>query len=158
MIAPEPVIVGTSGKSLETVLFVSVTFSGVYAIPEGSSSLTVKLKYATTEPPELLAHTLYAVLVHNSVAVPYSVPFVLPKEIPLGKLVLFNSQEVIAPEPAILGTSGKSLDAVLFVSVTFSGLYVIPEGTWSFTVKLKYATTEPPELFAHTLNAVRAIN
>ena len=54
----------------------------------------------------------------------------------------------------MLGTNGKSLDAVLFVSVTFSGLYVIPEGTWSFTVKLKYATTEPPELFAHTLYAV----
>ena len=53
----------------------------------------------------------------------------LPKEIPVGKLVLFSVQEVIAPEPVMLGTSGKSLDAVLFVSVTFSGLYVIPVGT-----------------------------
>ena len=99
--------------------------------------MTVKLKYATTEPPELFAHTLYAVVVHNWVAVPYSVPLVLPKEIPVGKLVLFSVQEVIAPEPVMLGTSGKSLEAVLFVSVTFSGLYVIPVGTWSFTVKLK---------------------
>ena len=77
------------------------------------------------------------VVVHNSVAVPYSVPLLLPKEIPLGKLVLFSVQDVIAPEPVMLGTSGKSLDAVLFVSVTFSGLYVIPVGTWSLTVKLK---------------------
>ena len=91
--------------------------------------MTVKLKYATTDPPVLFAHTLYAVVVHNCVAVPYSVPLALPKEIPVGKLVLFNSQEVIAPEPVTLGTSGKSLDAVLLVSVTFSGLYVIPVGT-----------------------------
>ena len=76
-------------------------------------------------------------VVHNCVAVPYSVPLALPKEIPVGKLVLFNSQEVIAPEPVMLGTSGRSLDAVLFVRVTFSGLYVIPVGTWSLTVKLK---------------------
>ena len=61
----------------------------------------------------------------------------LPKDIPVGKLVLFNVQEVIAPEPVILGTSGKSLETVFFVSVTFSGLYVIPEGTWSLTVRLK---------------------
>ena len=91
--------------------------------------MTVKLKYATTDPPVLFAHTLYAVVVHNCVAVPYSVPLALPKEIPVGKLVLFSSQEVIAPEPVTLGTSGKSLDAVLLVSVTFSGLYVIPVGT-----------------------------
>ena len=70
----------------------------------------------------MLAHTLYAVVVHNCVAVPYSVPLLLPKEMPVGKLVLFNVQEVIAPEPVMLGTNGKSLEAVLFVSVTFSGL------------------------------------
>ena len=61
----------------------------------------------------------------------------LPKDIPVGKLVLFNVHEVIDPDPVTLGTSGKSLDAVLLVKVTFSGLYVIPVGTWSFTVKLK---------------------
>ena len=71
---------------------------------------------------------------------------------------MFNSQEVIAPEPVTLGTRGKSLEAVLLVKVTFSGLYVIPEGTWSFTVKLKYATTDPPELLAHTLYEVRVHN
>ena len=155
VIAPEPVMLGTSGKSLEAVLLVNVTFSGLYVIPEGTWSITVKLKYATTAPPELFAHTLYEVRVHNWVAVPYSVPLVLPKDIPVGKLVLFNVQEVIAPEPVMLGTNGKSLDAVLFVSVTFSGLYDIPVGTWSITVKLKYATTDPPELLAHTLYDVR---
>ena len=116
------------------------------------------MKYATTDPPELLAHTLYEVRVHNWVAVPYSVPLVLPKEIPVGKLVLFNSQEVIAPEPVMLGTSGKSLEAVLLVNVTFSGLYVIPEGTWSLTVRLKKTSTDPPELLAHTLYEVRVHN
>ena len=84
--------------------------------------MTVRLKYATTEPPVLFAHTLYAVLVHNSVAVPYSVPLVLPKDMPVGRLVLFNSQDVIEPEPVMLGTSGKSLDAVSLVKVTFSGV------------------------------------
>ena len=97
-------------------------------------------------------------VVHNWVAVPYSVPLELPKEIPVGKLVLFNVQEVIEPEPVIVGARGRSELAVLFVRVTFSGLYDIPVGTWSFTVKLKYATTDPPELFAHTLYEVRVHN
>ena len=61
----------------------------------------------------------------------------LPKDTPVGKLVLFNSQEVIAPGPVMDGVSGKSLDAVFLVIVTFSGLYVIEDGVWSFTVKLK---------------------
>ena len=122
VIAPEPVMLGTSGKSLDAVLFVSVTFSGLYDIPVGTWSFTVRLKYATTEPPVLLAHTLYAVVVHNCVAVPYSVPFALPNEIPVGKLVLFNSHEVIEPDPVIVGVRGRSELAVLFVSVTFSGL------------------------------------
>ena len=137
VIAPEPAILGTSGKSLDAVLFVSVTFSGLYVIPEGTWSFTVKLKYARTDPPELFAHTLYAVLVHSSVAVPYRVPLALPNDKPVGKLVLFSSQDVIAPEPVIVGTSGKSLDTVFFVRVTFSGLYVTPEGTSSLTVRLK---------------------
>ena len=91
-------------------------------IPDGIWSLTVRLKKTSTDPPELFAHTLYAVVVHNCVAVPYSVPLLLPKEIPVGKLVLFSVQEVIVPEPVMLGSSGKSLDAVLLVKVTFSGL------------------------------------
>ena len=99
--------------------------------------MTVRLKKTSTDPPELFAQTMYEVLAQSCVAVPYSVPLVLPNEIPVGRLVLFNSQEVIAPEPVIIGTSGKSLDAVLFVSVTFSGLYVISDGTWSLTVRLK---------------------
>ena len=84
--------------------------------------MTVRLKYATTDPPELLAHTLYEVRVHNCVAVPYSVPLALPKDIPVGKLVLFNVHEVIDPDPVIVGARGRSELAVLFVSVTFSGL------------------------------------
>ena len=56
-------------------------------------------------------------------AVPYSVPLVLPNEIPVGKLVLFNVQEVISPEPIIVGPRGRSELAVLFVKVRFSGEY-----------------------------------
>ena len=121
VIVPEPVSVAFSGRSLLACPFVSVKFSGEYE-SVGTWSLTVKLKYATTDPPVLFAHTLYAVLVHNSVGVPYSVPLLLPKEMPLGRLVLFNSHDIIEPEPVMLGTNGKSLDAVLLVKVTFSGL------------------------------------
>ena len=136
VIAPEPVILGTSGKSLDTMLFVSVTFSGVYVMSEGSSSLTVRLKYARTEPPELFAHTLYAVLVHSSVAVPYNVPLALPKDIPAGKRVLFSVQDVIAPDPVIVGARGRSELAVLFVKVRFSGEYEMV-GSSSTTVMLR---------------------
>ena len=59
------------------------------------------MKYAKTEPPVLFAHTLYEVRVHSWVAVPYNVPFVLPKDIPVGRLVLFSSQETIEPGPKI---------------------------------------------------------
>ena len=62
------------------------------------------------------------------------------------------------PGPVIVGTRGRFELAVFLVSVTFSGLYAIPEGTWSLTVRLKYVTTDPPELFAHTLYAVRVHN
>ena len=91
-------------------------------ILDGTWSITVKLKKTSTEPPELFAHTLYAVVVHNWVAVPYTVPLLLPKEIPLGRLVLFNSQDVIIPEPLIAGVSGRSVETVSFTRVTFSGL------------------------------------
>ena len=74
----------------------------------------------------------------------------LPKDIPLGKLVLFNVQEVIAPEPVIVGTSGKSLETVFLVRVTFSGEYEMV-GSSSTTVMLRYPTLEPPLLLAQTL-------
>jgi hypothetical protein len=71
---------------------------------------------------------MYAVLVHNCDAVPYSVPLLLPNDKPVGKLVLFNSHEVINPGPVIAAINGKSPDAVFLVIVTFSGLYVIEDG------------------------------
>ena len=79
---------------------------------------------------------MYAVVVHNWVAVPYSVPFDVLKVSPVGKLVLFNSQEVIAPEPVRLGSSGRSELAVLFVKVRFSGEYEMV-GSSSTTVMLR---------------------
>ena len=55
---------------------------------------------------------------------------------PVGKLVLLIAQEVIVPEPVMLGSSGKSLDAVLLVKVTFSGEYEMV-GSSSTTVMLR---------------------
>ena len=47
----------------------------------------------------------------------------------------------------------------LLVKVIFSfGEMVIPWEMTSFTVKLMYATAEPPELFAHIVNMVRVSN
>ena len=87
------------------------------------------------------------------VGVPQIVPLLVPKFRPAGKVELI-AQEVIAPEPVSVAFSGRSLLACPFVSVKFSGEYD-NVGNWSFTVKLKYATTEPPVLFAHTLYEVR---
>ena len=60
----------------------------------------------------------------------------LPKDIPVGKRVLFSVQDVIAPEPVIIGSRGKSELAVLFVKVTFSGEYEMV-GSSSTTVMLR---------------------
>ena len=60
----------------------------------------------------------------------------LPKEIPVGKLVLFSVQDVIAPEPVIVGARGRSELAVLFVKVRFSGEYEMV-GNSSTTVMLR---------------------
>ena len=75
-------------------------------------------------------------MVHNSVAVPHNVPLFEPKETPLGREALI-SHEVISPEPVMVGTSGRSLLTVLFVSVMFSGVYVMLPGNSSTTVMLK---------------------
>ena len=42
-------------------------------------------------------------------------------EIPDGREVLFRAHEVMAPEPVIVGTSGRFGLAVLFDNVKFSG-------------------------------------
>ena len=60
----------------------------------------------------------------------------LPKDRPVGKLVLFNVQEVISPEPVIVGARGRSELAVLFVKVRFSGEYEMV-GNSSTTVMLR---------------------
>ena len=58
---------------------------------------------------------------HNSVGVPENVPVLVLYEIPDGREVLFRAHEVIAPEPVMVGASGRLELAVLFVSVKFSG-------------------------------------
>ena len=86
------------------------------------------------------------------VGVPQIVPLLVSKVKPLGRAGEI-AQEVIAPEPVSVAFSGRSLLVSFLVSVRFSGEYD-NVGTWSFTVRLKYATTEPPVLLAHTLYAV----
>ena len=60
----------------------------------------------------------------------------LPKDIPVGKRVLFSVQVVIIPEPVIVGARGRLELAVLFVKVTFSGEYEMV-GNSSTTVMLR---------------------
>ena len=51
---------------------------------------------------------------------PQIVPLLVPKLRPAGKVALI-AQEVIVPEPVTVAVSGKSVLAVLLVSVKFSG-------------------------------------
>ena len=58
-ISPEPVMVGESGRSLETVLLVIIKSFGEYAIV-GTSSTIVMLMYAVAVPPVLVAVIVYS--------------------------------------------------------------------------------------------------
>ena len=111
------------------------------------------LTVALTEPPLLLAQMVNVLSVIKEVGVPLIAPVEVLNAKPLGSAGEI-AHEVIVPEPVSVAFSGKSLLACPFVSVKFSGEYD-NVGNWSFTVKLKYATTEPPVLFAHTLYEVR---
>ena len=64
---------------------------------------------------------MYEVCVHSSVGVPENVPVLVLNEIPDGSDVLFRAQEVMTPDPVIVGASGRFELAVLFVNVKFSG-------------------------------------
>ena len=57
VISPGPVSVGTSGSSLLTVLLVRLRLVVAYE-RAGNRSITVMLRYATVEPPLLLAQTV----------------------------------------------------------------------------------------------------
>ena len=72
-------------------------------------------RYASAEPPLLLAQTLYAVVGHNSVGVPQNVPLLAPNDTPLGKVVLISHVK-ISPGPDNCGINGKSKLAVLFIN------------------------------------------
>ena len=146
VIAPLPVSVAVSGKSPLAVLFVSVKFSGEYD-NVGTSSTIVMLMVAEEEPPELFAQIVYVTgLVCRTVGVPQTVPLLVPKFRPAGRVSLI-AHEVITPLPVSVAVSGKSPLAVLFVSVKFSGEYE-SVGNWSLMVMLIVAELEPPELFA----------
>ena len=81
----------------------------------------VMLMVADVEPPLLLAHTVYCVVVVKStVGMPQIVPLSVPKIRPVGRLPLI-SQEVMTPEPVSVAFSGRSMLASPLVSVRFSG-------------------------------------
>ena len=80
------------------------------------------LRFARLEPPLLLAHTVYCVVVKRCVAIPQIVPLFVPKFNPVGR---FGSiaQDVMSPGPVNVGLSGKSVLTVLLSNVRFSGEY-----------------------------------
>ena len=108
--------------------------------------MTVMLTVAEDEPPLLLAEIVNVLSVINDVGVPQMVPLLVPKDKPLGKAGLMV-QDVIVPEPVTVAVSGKSVLAVLLVSVRFSGEYE-SVGSSSLIVMLMVAELEPPELLA----------
>ena len=87
----------------------------------GTSSLMVMLTVAEDEPPLLFAQIVNVLVVINEVGVPQTVPLLVPKFRPEGRLGVM-AQEVIVPEPVNVAFSGKSVLDWPFVSVRFSGV------------------------------------
>ena len=110
-IAP-PELVGVAVGDM-AVLLVRTNQSGLYEMT-GASSFTVMFTVALTEPPLLLAEIVNILSVINDVGVPQIVPLLVPNVKPLGRAGLM-AQDVIVPEPVMVGESGRSLLAVLLV-------------------------------------------
>ena len=72
------------------------------------------LMYAVASPPVLVAVMVNIVRVSNSVGVPLSTPVEVSKDKPLGSDGLM-AHDTISPEPVMVGESGRSSEAVLFV-------------------------------------------
>ena len=72
------------------------------------------LMYAVAVPPVLVAVMVNIVRVNSSVGVPLSTPVEVLKDKPLGSDGLM-AQVTISPEPVMVGESGRSVLAVLFV-------------------------------------------
>ena len=130
---PPPELIGVAVGDM-AVLLVNTNQSGLYEI-SGASSFTVMFTVAEDEPPLLLAQMVKVLSVINDVGVPQMVPLLVPNVKPLGRAGLM-AHEIMAPEPARVAFSGKSLLDCPLVSVKFSGEYD-NVGTWSFTVRLK---------------------
>ena len=134
------------------VVAMSVAFSSVTSCEEetllvGAPSLTVMFRYASAEPPELLAQIVYWVRDKREVGVPSMVPVAVLKvnaEPGDGEI----SHEVMVP-PLVVGLM-LGLIATFFVSVISVVEYDIT-GITSLTVMLTSAEAEPPELLAQTV-------
>ena len=88
-----------------------------------------------------------------TVAKPYSVPLVAPKNRPVGKVPLI-SHDVISPGPVSVGTSGKSLLPTPRTKVRLLGLYWMSSGTWSTISRVRLNVVLPPVLLAYTVKFV----
>ena len=84
VIAPEPVSVAFSGRSLLWLLIVSVRFSGEYD-SVGNWSSTSIVVVVVLVPPELRTVIVNVVLVNNSLGIPEIVPVVGLILKPVGK-------------------------------------------------------------------------
>ena len=80
------------------------------------------LKFATLEPPLLLAQTVYCVVVNRCVAIPQIVPLLVSKVKPVGRSGCI-AHDVMSPGPVNVGLSGKFVLIVLLSNVRFSGEY-----------------------------------
>ena len=93
------------------------------------------------------------VRVSNSVGVPLSTPVEVSKDKPLGTDGLI-AHDTNSPEPVMVGESGRSLLAVLFIKSKSFGEYAMV-GTSSTIVMLMYAVADPPVLVAVIVNILR---
>ena len=80
------------------------------------------LRFATLEPPLLLAQTVYWVVVKRCVAIPQIVPLLVSKVKPVGRSGCM-AHDVMTPGPVNVGLNGKFELTVLLSNVRFSGEY-----------------------------------
>ena len=108
--------------------------------------MIVMFRYSVAEPPEFVAVIVNIVRVRSSVGVPVISPVVVSRASPDGRLGL-TVHVTMVPAPVIVGESGRSLLAVLFVIDKSFGKYSI-DGTTSLTWSVTTVELLPPALLA----------
>ena len=111
-------------------------------------SLMVMPMLTESEPPELLAQTVYVVALILTLGVPEITPYASMVS-PAGRAGDI-SQEAAAPP--LFGNDIEVAAEPLVATRLLCEAVIL--GTVSFTEIVKVAESEPPELFAHTVNKV----